>query len=244
MVKDNFSSHSEEYRTFRPAYPNEVYAFLKDNLQFCKRAWDCGTGNGQVANRLAEFLEEIEATDISKNQIDNAIEQPNIKYSIQPAEKTDFERNYFDLVISGQAVHWFNFDEFYQEVRRCLKADGFIVVMGYSLFTSNPKTDRIINHFYENIIGDYWDAERVYLDEKYRNIPFPFNEIETPVFQQSYKWDIDHLLGYLRTWSAVKHYEKANAEDPVNLIEADLKKSFGQRGKVKFPILFRMGKIN
>ena len=35
-----------------------------------ENAWDCGTGNGQVAKILAGFFNEVQATDISQNQLE------------------------------------------------------------------------------------------------------------------------------------------------------------------------------
>lgn len=242
-MKDNFSSHSEDYSRYRPQYPEEVYGFLRSKLKKTGNAWDCGTGNGQVAGELAKFFERVEATDISSNQLQNAVMKDNIHYSVQPAEKTDFPNAHFDLIVSAQAVHWFDFDKFYSEVKRCLKPDGLIAILGYGLFSGNAATDKLINHFYKNIVGEYWDEERRYLEENYQSIPFPFQEIEAPNIYNSYEWEFHELLGYLRTWSAVKHYQKANNEDPVNLIENELKNAFGKSGQVVFPILFRLGKL-
>ena len=242
-MKDNFSSQSSSYAKYRPAYPKAVYRFLREKLDQTEKAWDCGTGNGQVANELAKFFKEVLATDISQQQLDNAVIQPNIHYSVQPAEKTSFPDNSFDLITVAQAIHWFDFEAFYNEVKRVLKPNGIIAVIGYSLFKSNPETDEVIHKFYRNIIGPFWDEERRYLDEKYKTIPFPFKEIESPVFEQEYQWTFNHLIGYLKTWSAVKHYEKANGENPVDLIENELKATFGAKNKVVFPIIFRSGKL-
>ncbi|MCM8570232.1 class I SAM-dependent methyltransferase [Gramella jeungdoensis] len=243
-MKDNFSSHAEDYSRYRPKYPAEVYDYIIARLSGHEKAWDCGTGNGQVAAEIYAFFKKVEATDISTNQIKNAVKRENIHYSVQPAEKTDFPDNDFDLIITAQAIHWFNFNKFYNEVKRCLKPDGLFAVLGYGLFSGNPETNKIIGHFYNNVIGSYWDPERKYLEDNYFSIPFPFSEIETPMFYQEYKWTIDQLLGYLRTWSAVKHYEQANHEDPVSLIEKDLRKAFGVKNEVSFPILFRLGKLS
>jgi len=243
-MKDNFSTHSSSYARFRPAYPQELFEFLKKQLQNSGIAWDCGTGNGQVAGELSKFFDNVKATDISNQQLDHAIRRENIEYSVQPAEKTDFPDNYFDLITVAQAIHWFNFKAFYKEAKRVLKPNGIIAVIGYSLFKSNPETDEVILKFYKNIIGPYWDEERRYLDEKYKTIPFPFLEIETPEFEQRYQWTFDHLIGYLKTWSAVKHYEKDKGLNPVDLIEDELKLAFGPENKVIFPILFRLGKLS
>ena len=241
-MKDNFSARSREYSKYRPKYPIGIFEFIKDHLSCFEHAWDCGTGNGQVAIELAEFFSKVEATDISENQLRNAVKRNNIDYTLQPAEKTNFNSSQFDLIISAQAVHWFNFKKFYAEVKRCIKPDGIIVLLGYGLFSSNPETNKVIDELYHDIIGAYWDPERSHLDENYRTIPFPFEEFTTPVYEQKYQWDIDHLLGYLRTWSAVNHYENENNLDPVSIIEPRLRKAFGDTNEVTFPIIFRMGK--
>jgi len=242
-MKDNFSTQSSFYAKYRPAYPKKLYEFLKKNLHKTEKAWDCGTGNGQVAVELAKFFKEVQASDISKQQLENAEKRPNINYSSQPAEKTDFPDNYFNLITVAQAIHWFNFEAFYMEAKRVLKPNGTIVIIGYSLFKSNPETDKIIKDFYENLIGPFWDEERKYLEEHYQTIPFPFSEMETPKFEQEYVWTFNQLIGYLKTWSAVKHYENAKGENPVDLIKDDLQKAFGNQNKVVFPILIRMGEI-
>ena len=242
-MKDNFSSQAEDYSKYRPKYPAGVYEFIKSRLNGFEKAWDCGTGNGQVAVELSSFFTKVEATDISLNQLKNAKKRDNINYSLQRAESTSFPDQNFDLIITAQAIHWFSFESFYAEVKRCLKPQGLLAVLGYGLFSSNPETNRLIAHFYNDIIGPFWDEERKYLEEDYRTIPFPFQELETPEFNQVYTWTIDQLLGYLRTWSAVKHFENQKNEDPVAIIEEELTNAFGKKNQVTFPILFRLGKL-
>lgn len=242
-MKDNFSEKSDNYARYRPGYPQELFDFIKALLKNKRRAWDCGTGNGQVAAVLADFMEEVYATDISAAQLEEATEKRNIRYSKQPAENTNFPDDFFDLVTVAQAIHWFDFSKFYKEVKRVLKPSGYIAVMGYSLFKSNKETNKVIEHFYKEIIGPYWDPERIYLDEEYKTIPFPFKEVETPHFQLKEKWSLERLIGYLNTWSAVKHYEKQVGSNPVELIKEDLKQSFGKEGEVRFHIILRLGQL-
>lgn len=77
----------------------------------------------------------------------------------------------------------------------------------------------------------------------YQTIPFPFEEIQTPKFQLKEIWSLERLIGYLNTWSAVKHYEKQVGGNPVELIKDDLERSFGPSGEVVFSILFRLGEL-
>ena len=141
----------------------------------------------------------------------------------------------------AQAIHWFDFSQFYKEVNRILKPGGIIAIIGYGLFKSNEETNDFINHFYRNIVGPYWDPERRYLDDGYLSIPFPFEEFKAPDLEMEFSWDFEHLIGYLKTWSAVKHFQNKNAYDPVVLISKDLRTAFGERGVVKFPLFLRLG---
>lgn len=241
-MKDNFSGISNEYSLFRPGYPDDLFNFLKSEIKCFKTAWDCGTGTGQVALPLSAMFKTVYATDISTAQLQYAPDRENIEYSLQPAEKTNFESEKFDLITVAQAIHWFDFDKFYREVNRTLKQDGSIAVLGYGLVQTNAQTRELIHHLYHNLVGPFWDPERKFLEEKYNTIPFPFREISVPTFETSLKWNLNQLTGYLRTWSAVQHYIKKNGYDPVEKIIPQLKRSFGNGGEVKFPIFLRVGK--
>ena len=89
-MKDNFSSQSDKYLKFRPTYPDELYNLLVSLVPDTKNAWDCGTGNGQVAQELACSFDHVFASDISIQQIENAPPNEKIVYLVQRAEKTSF----------------------------------------------------------------------------------------------------------------------------------------------------------
>jgi ubiquinone/menaquinone biosynthesis C-methylase UbiE len=235
-MKDNFSQDSKQYAQFRPRYPKDLFDHLLSLVKEKNTAWDCGTGNGQVAGVLADHFTNVYATDISQQQINEAIKLPNIFYSVQPAEKTSFHEKEFDLITVAQAIHWFRFDDFYAEVKRTLKPGGIIAVIGYGPIQTIKPLQEIIDHFYKNIIGSYWDAERHYIDELYQTIPFPFEEITMPVFTMSYQWTLVQLTGYLGTWSAVKHYIKQHQTDPVALIQKELSGAWPATPSISFPV--------
>jgi SAM-dependent methyltransferase len=245
-MKDNFSKQSREYSVFRPTYPDEVLDFILSLVNNKSAAWDCGTGNGQLAAKLSPHFQTVYATDISENQIGNAVKKDNIVYQVVSAEDAPFEEKAFDLITVAQAIHWFDFDKFYDKVNLTLKEDGILAVLGYNLMTIDPDCDKIIQHLYADILGDqYWDKERKYLDEQYKTIPFPFKEIQAPVFSQKVQWSIGELTGYLNTWSAVQHYIKANQNNPVDAIQPQLEACWGNKEKkeVCFPTLLRIGRL-
>lgn len=245
-MKDNFSKQACAYAKFRPGYPEQLINDLVGQTEKQERAWDCATGNGQIASMLSPYFVEVLATDISEKQLEKAVLKPNIKYSKGAAEETTFPDDHFDLITVGQAVHWFDFEKFNREAKRVAAPGCLLALIGYSLFKTNTAVDNVIDHFYENIVGKYWDKERRHIDNQYRTIPFPFDEIKMPEYEMQYEWDFEMMTGYLRTWSAVQHYIAANGHDPVGRIEEDLKRHWGgsDRVKIHIAILTKVGRVS
>ncbi len=226
-MKDNFSKQASVYAQFRPDYPpalvNHILAFVKERT--C--AWDCATGNGQLAAQLASYFDSVEATDISKNQLAHAVLKSNIHYSCQSAHQALFPANYFDLITVAQAIHWFDFNLFYAEAYRTLKNDGIFAAIGYPLMRFNDGTDDIVDNLYHKVLKDYWDKERVLVDTFYESIPFPFKEYDFPDYFTTVKWNKQQLIGYLNSWSAVQHYITKNNKNPVLLMLNAIDKAWG-----------------
>jgi len=239
--KDNFSNQAHLYAKYRPEYPDELYEFIFSKVQHFSSVWDCATGNGQVASVLAKYFSQVEATDISAKQIENAFTADNIHYAVQFAEKTDFQNQSFDLITVGQALHWFQLDDFFNEVKRVLKPDGVFTAWCYGLNSVNPEIDEITRYFYHNIVGPFWDKERMHIEKKYESISFPFPEIVTRHFHYKAEWTADEYLGYLSTWSSVQHYIKNKNTNPVELISKRIIDQWGSNKRmVLFPIHLKL----
>lgn len=258
-MKDNFSNQSEAYAKFRPVYPAALYEVIYSHIQQFDRAWDCGTGNGQVARVLSDRFNEVQATDISQQQLDKAPKVRNVHYSVQAAETADFPSDHFDLITVGQAIHWFDHPRWYEKVQDCLRPNGILAEFGYALFRMNDAINPIIDRFYYDIVGPYWDAERRHIDEGYARIPFPLRRIAVPEISMAYEWTLEQTLGYLSSWSSVQHYKRERGVDPVELIRKELelawhgiapqdKQTSNSRSKTKaktvsFSILVRVGQL-
>ncbi|NUY81171.1 class I SAM-dependent methyltransferase [Flavobacterium sp. MAH-1] len=242
-MKDNFSAQATKYAQNRPQYPQALIDYIASFAQERGKALDLATGNGQVAHKLASKFETVFATDISQKQLDQAEKASNIIYKLERAEQTSFEDNTFDLITVAQAVHWFDFTVFYKEIYRILKPEGVFAILGYGLFSTNERADAIISHFYRDIIGPYWDAERRYVEENYQTIPFPFKEIETITWTNDFEWTTGQLLGYLESWSATQHYKSKTGINPVDLVRGELSLVWeASDKKVHFPLLLRVGR--
>ncbi len=244
-MKDQFSNQSDLYVKFRPSYPKEVFDFILNLVSVKNNAWDAGTGNGQIAEVLSTYFDQVVATDISAKQILNAKRNEKIIYKVESSEKTSFPDNHFDLITVAQAIHWFDFSAFYSEVKRTGKQNGILAVIGYGLPTTDEEVQKWILHFYSGILGKYWDKERRYIDENYKTIPFPFEEIPAPAIFNDFEWAIEQMIGYLETWSAIQNFIKEKNENPLDPVLNDLKSLWGagKKRKVRFPILLRIARL-
>lgn len=245
-MKDYFSIQSKAYARYRPTYPDELFDFILSHIEKKNIAWDCGTGNGQVAVKLSQRFETVYATDLSENQISQAPKMDNIIYRVMTAENAGFKEERFDLITIAQAIHWFDFDLFYQNVKRFLKPEGVIAAIGYGVIKIDAACDKIITRLYADILGNYWDPERKHIDEHYRTIPFPFVEISTPEYGQKAHWSFEQLIGYLNTWSSVQHYIRKHRQNPVDLVLSKLKNAWGtaEKKEVRFPVFLRVGTVD
>ena len=244
-MKDNFSAQAVLYAQYRPDYPPDLFEYIVSFISNKNTAWDCGTGNGQSAIALSKYFKKVIATDISPKQIDNAEKAHNIFYSIQPAEATNIKSNSVDLVTVAQAIHWFDFEKFYTEVKRVAAENAFIAMWGYSLLQIDEPIDQFIRNYHFNFLGNYWDAERKFVDDEYKNIPFPFEKINSPQFFIEKQWSLMELEGYLNTWSGLQKYIAANASNPVPDLLNSIKPLWGteEKRKIIFPVHLLLGAI-
>lgn len=241
-TKDYFSGHSKLYAAFRPTYPAELYEFIFSHVKEFGTAWDCATGNGQVAGVLSKYFATVHATDISQQQLNNAVQAKNIVYSAQPAEKINLADQSVDLITVAQSLHWFNTADFYKEVNRIAKPDAVLAVFGYAVCSINPAIDNLFLDFYNNKVGPYWDSARKLVDEEYQSIPFPFEEIQSPKFFINVQWTAEQFAGYLTTWSATQKFIKVNGYDPVPEFLLTLLPFWNEKLEVNFPLFLRLGK--
>ena len=225
--KDHFSAQSAGYARHRPRYPHSLFGFLA-GLGGRRLAWDCATGNGQAAFALAGHFDRVIATDASSAQIDAAIAHPGVSYRVAAAEESGLEADTVDLVAVGQALHWFDTALFFAEASRVLVAGGCIAAWCYELCTVSPDCDAVVNRLYTEITGPFWPPERRLIEERYAGIDFPGTAIEAPAFEMSAQWAVDDMLGYLRTWSACQRYRRRHGDDPVGLVEDDLRTAWGR----------------
>ncbi len=245
--EDHFSKQAQVYAQYRPHYPSKLFVYLASIAPGRQMAWDCGTGNGQAAIELIKHFDRVVATDASSDQIAQALPHARIDYRVEPAEEVSLAADTVDLVTVAVAVHWFDLERFYREVRRTLKASGVLAVWTYHLPVIEPRVDQILTTYYAEILSGYWPERFRYVDDRYRTLPFPFKELQPPRFEMEAEWDLSQLVGFLESWSATQRYEQAKGHHPITLIWQELIAAWGEperRRLIRWPLHLRIGKVS
>ena len=243
---DHFSSLAEGYSKYRPGYPPALFERLAALAPGTGLAWDCGCGSGQAAAGLAAHFQQVVATDISLPQLLRAGPGRGVHYLCCRAEAPALADQCVDLVCVAQALHWFDLPDFYAQVRRVLRPGGVLAAWTYQLFSLNRELDPVIGRFYGETLARDWPLQRAHVDNGYRDLPFPFAALAPPLSSLELEWNLEQVLGYLGTWSAVDRYRKRTGDDPLRQVAADLARAWPEgRGRIRvtWPVAMRLGRV-
>ncbi|KAG0207283.1 hypothetical protein BGX28_001440 [Mortierella sp. GBA30] len=224
--------NSARYQSFRPGYNNNFFKMIynyhgKHNGQF-DVAVDVGTGTGQVASVLAEKFKHVHGVDASATMLASAVQKPNISYHVTKGEDLSVLPNSsVDVLTVAQALHWFDHPKFFSEVKRVLKPHGTFAAVGYS-FVTFEKYPRASKRIYDlgdqpDQLGTYWDQGRLILDNLYKCIDVPMQNVERHYFPHhaqglapvmTDRVTMNHFRNYIKTWSSYKNYCEKHPERP------------------------------
>lgn len=242
---DHFSGISKAYAAFRPRYPRELFDFLASIVAHHRRAWDCGAGSGQATTDLAERFDEVIGTDLSAEQIAKAPRRANVTWLVASAESVPIESASVDLTTVAQALHWFDHQRFYDEVRRVSAPGAAIAAWTYASPRMDGDVGVALHRLMYETVGPYWPPERQYVEQEYRTIPFPFQRLESPRLSLEESWTLEQVAGYARSWSATARYVAAGGDDPVVAFEAELRTLWRDPAprRITWPLVLIAGRV-
>ncbi|HEX5010857.1 MAG TPA: class I SAM-dependent methyltransferase [Planctomycetota bacterium] len=243
--RDHFSQTSAAYAEFRPGYPATLFDWLASLAPARRLAWDAATGNGQAALPLAARFERVVATDASAEQLREATPHAHIEYRVARAEDGGLPDASVDLLTVAQSAHWFELPAFHAQAARALAPRGVVALWCYGLLAIEPGLDERLRAFYVEVVGPYWPPERRLVDEGYRGLSFPYDELAAPGFAMEHDLTLPALAGYLGTWSAVQAFRKERGSDPVEPCLRELEPAWGAADRprrARWPLHLRVGR--
>lgn len=244
--KDHFSARADDYARWRPGYPPELARLLAGLAPARELALDCGCGAGQLSTLLAREFARVVATDASAAQVAHARPHPRVEYRTARAEHSGLPDACVDLVTAAQAAHWFDLDAFYAEARRVLRPRGCLALLTYGVARMDGAVGGLLRELHDHVLGPYWPPERRLVVDGYRDLAFPFDDLPAAAPDMRASWTLEQLLGYVRTWSALRQAEAALGDAPYRNFERDLRAAWGEPRAprdIAWPLLLRAARV-
>jgi SAM-dependent methyltransferase len=241
---DHFSAAAPAYARYRPHYPPALFDWLAVISPARRRAWDCAAGSGQAAAALAPHFDLVIGSDASRDQI-RAADPRRLARVVSVAETVPIRSATIDLVTVAQALHWFALPAFFAEARRCLVPGGICAIWTYARCSVAPEIDAILDEFHDATLAGCWPPERALVEEGYRSLDLPIVPTPAPPFAMYAEWDLDGLLGYVGTWSAVRDCERRRGTSPVSALRDQLQQHWPRQARrtVRWPLHLTAGHL-
>ena len=246
MKLPDYSSYAKQYAQSRPTYPEELFNHISSLGEQHDLAWDCATGNGQAAQALTKHFKRIIATDISTEQIKHAIPNPQIEYRVATSEQSGLKDKSVDLVTVASALHWFNLESFYSEVKRVVRPGGILAAWSYHVGYVEPPYEKIFLCFYRNVLFPFFAPGARLVDDRYETITLPGEPLDAGKYFVSAKWNLEQMLSFIKSWSGTQQYIKEQGEDPVALVADDLKQLWGDPENIqtiRWPLFVKISRL-
>jgi SAM-dependent methyltransferase len=133
--KERFSKRAGNYIKYRPGYPDGVIACLEEKgiLQKNSIIADIGSGTGKLSGLFLQHGYEVCAVEPNREMRSAAekLFKGNKRFISRDgsAEAVPFGDRSVDLIVVGQAFHWFEAKKAAREFKRILKKGGSIVLI-------------------------------------------------------------------------------------------------------------------
>ena len=132
---ERFSSRVEAYLKYRPHYPEEIIPALRKltGLDPAHVIADIGSGTGFSAElflRNGNRVYGVEQNEAMRTAGEAYLASyKNFRSVAGTAEATTLPNASIDLILAGQAFHWFKLDEAYREFKRILRPGGWLIIL-------------------------------------------------------------------------------------------------------------------
>ena len=110
-------------------------------------------------------------------------------------------------MLAAQALHWFDLERFFAQVRRVLRPGGIVAAIGYGWSYVDPSVDEIVGRTLLKPLIPMWAAGNWLLIDGYRTIALPGEEVRLTPCAMHLAWTRERFEAYICSWSAVQRLE-------------------------------------
>jgi SAM-dependent methyltransferase len=232
-----FADRVENYVRYRPGYPDAVVPFLRDAAKLTRESIvaDIGSGTGISTKLFLDNGNTVYAVEPNREMREAAerllADYPNCRSGDGSAEATTLANKSVDLIVAGQAFHWFDRTKTRQEFARILRPGGRVVLMWNS-----RRDDTTFAQAYEALLTEYGTD---YQQINHRNIDLPaIREFFAPAEVQVHRLpnaqvlDFDGLRGRILSCSYVPTENQPRYAPMLDAVQ-QLFDDFKQNGAVR-----------
>lgn len=236
----DFGKTSKAYAKYRDIYPEEVFEKLHEiGVGVQGSRWlDLGTGTGVIPRGLAKYGADIVATDISEQQITEAIalskDYSNIKYEVLAAEDISYPEHSFDAVTACQCFWYFDPNTVVPVIKSLLKPGGVFLKL-YMSYLKEESIAQDSNSIVKRINGNWKGASPALQDLNTHYFENPHTEtmlVDIPFTRESWHGRMMASRGVMASMNA-KQLVQFDAEHR-KMLEEKYPERFTVRHKVFF----------
>jgi SAM-dependent methyltransferase len=241
----DFSAVAARYAAYRPHYPAALVDALAERCARRELAWDAGCGNGQLSVALAARFARVIATDPSQAQLDEATAHPLVEYRRASAELSGLPDACADLAVAAQAAHWFDWPRYVVEVARVARPGALACVMSYGNVELAGDPGTVIDEYYRSL-GAHWPPERAHVENRYRDLVWPWPVVAAPAIEMTARWTRDELVGYVASWSATARLIAAEGPARLDALRERLARTWPDDGPrdVRWPLVVKLARVH
>ena len=235
---ERFSNRVENYVRYRPHYPKEIIPFLEEKIGLHSH-WivaDIGARTGISSELFLQNGNTVFAVEPNKKMKEaaEALLKNNPRFiSINAkAESTSLQTQSIDLIISGQAFHWFDKIKSKIEFQWIANSEGYLVLMW-----NDRNLESGFQQAYEKMLIefaiDYEEINYRNVDEECIKAFFLPNECSFQCFHHSQFFDFEGLKGRLlsSSYAPLEHHPNHN---PMLSRLKEIFEAFNVDSKVEF----------
>ena len=242
-----FNWLSEIYSQYRPTYPESCidYIFKKD-WKGIKIVADIGAWTWKLSILFLKRWCKVYAIDPNQEMINQACKDIGENKLFHPilasAENTTINNDSLDLIVVGQAFHWFDRKLFKEECKKILKNNCYIAIL-YNNWDKKAEIIKRINELSKQYCprykGSSWGLEKQ--EELFNNF---FSSYEKRVFSNDYHLNLEQFLWLNFSASYAPRQWEKNYDTYLNTLTT-LFKEFSDWEILSMPnnTILRIGKI-